>query len=107
MYTNTGKYIKNNLLCLHILITIIISDSLLYHVKADDFNKDLLENFNLMDESDLPLSHPCYTTVREKVPGFFMDEVKGYTMTEFCALRTKSYAYNIYLREDDKTRDKN
>jgi len=40
------------------------------------------------------------------VPGFFSDEVKGHTMTEFCALRAKSYAYNIYAGEEDVVRDK-
>ncbi|KAF0710215.1 Uncharacterized protein FWK35_00029103, partial [Aphis craccivora] len=74
------------------------TDSLVYHLKADDFYKDLLENSNLMDRmdsSDLPPNHPCYTTARKKIPGFFSDEVKGDTMTEFCALRAKSYSYNI------------
>jgi len=69
-----------------------------YHLKADDFYKDLLENSNLMDRmdtSDLPPNHPCYTTARKKIPGFFSDEVKGDTMTEFCVLIAKLYAYNI------------
>lgn len=55
-----------------------------------------------LDTSDLPRDHPCYTTARKKVPGFFSDEIQGDTMTEFCALRAKSYAFNIYAGENDK-----
>jgi hypothetical protein len=59
-----------------------------------------------LDTADLSPIDPCYTTARKKVPGFFSDELKGHTMTEFCALRAKSYAYNIYAGEDDAVRDK-
>jgi len=43
--------------------------------------------------------------VRKKVPGFFSDETKGHIMTEFCALRAKSYAFNIYVEEEDNEKD--
>jgi len=33
---------------------------------------------------------------RKKSPGFFSDEVDGNIITEFCALRAKSYAFNVY-----------
>ncbi|KAF0696182.1 Uncharacterized protein FWK35_00028704 [Aphis craccivora] len=85
------------------------TDSLVYLIKTEDFYKDLIENPNLIDRlgtADLPPIHPCYTTARKKVPGFFSDELKGHMMTEFCALRAKSYAYNIYAGEDDAVRDK-
>ncbi|XP_050059779.1 uncharacterized protein LOC126551070 [Aphis gossypii] len=84
------------------------TDSLVYHINTDDFYKDLIENPNLMDRldtADLPPIHPCYTTARKKVPGFFSDEAKGHIMTEFCALRAKSYAYNIYTGEEDVVRE--
>ncbi|XP_050063772.1 uncharacterized protein LOC126552813 isoform X2 [Aphis gossypii] len=79
-----------------------------YHINTDDFYKDLIENTNLMDRldtADLPPIHPCYTTARKKVPGFFSDEAKGHIMTEFCALRAKSYAYNTYTGEEDVVRE--
>ncbi|XP_026821725.1 LOW QUALITY PROTEIN: uncharacterized protein LOC113560165 [Rhopalosiphum maidis] len=75
-------------------------DSLVYQIMTVDFYEDLLENPNLMnrlDTTDLPPTHPCYTTAKKKVPGFFSDELKGHTMTEFCALRAKSYVFNIYM----------
>jgi hypothetical protein len=48
-----------------------------------------------MDTSNLPKDHPCYISERKKIPGLFSDETDGKTMTEFVALRAKSYAYNI------------
>jgi len=84
-------------------IIIVIIDSLVYHIKTNDFYKDLASNSILLDRldtADLPQDHPCYTNARKKVPGFFSDEAKGEIMTEFVALRAKSYAYNIYAEGD-------
>lgn len=75
---------------------------------TDDFYKDLLENPELMDRldtADLPPDHPCFTTLRKKVPGFFSDKVGGNIITEFCALRAKSYAFNIYAWVDNEGKD--
>jgi len=46
-----------------------------------------------MDTSNLPEDHPCFVSERKKIPGLFSDETDGLIMTEFCALRAKSYAY--------------
>ncbi|XP_050064362.1 uncharacterized protein LOC126548868 [Aphis gossypii] len=73
---------------------------------TDDFYSDLLENPNLMDRldtADLPSNHPCYTTARKKVLGFFSDESKGDIISEFCALRAKSYAYKIHSSNTSDT----
>ena len=48
-----------------------------------------------MDTSSLPHDHPCYTSARKKVPGLFSDETDGRLISEFCALKAKSYAYII------------
>ncbi|KAL4103924.1 hypothetical protein QTP88_019241 [Uroleucon formosanum] len=88
------------------------TDSLIYYIKTDDFYTDLIKNPNLLDRMDtanLPRDHPCYIANRKKVPGFFSDETDGHTMTEFCALRAKSYAYKIIGKDergDDKTHEK-
>jgi len=58
-----------------------------------------------MDTANLPSAHPCYVADRKKSPGFFSDEVDGNIVTEFCALRAKSYAFNIYVEEGDKEKD--
>ncbi|XP_025201832.1 uncharacterized protein LOC112599229 [Melanaphis sacchari] len=73
-------------------------NSLVYRVSTDDFYQDLLNNPLLssrMDRSNLPLNHPCYDNIQKKVPGLFKNETAGRTMTEFIALRAKSYAYKI------------
>jgi len=49
-----------------------------------------------MDTANLPSDHPCYIADRKKEPGLFSDEVDGNVVTEFCALRAKSYAFNVY-----------
>ncbi|KNE87976.1 hypothetical protein PSTG_18630, partial [Puccinia striiformis f. sp. tritici PST-78] len=83
--------------------------SLVYLIETEDFYDDVRNNpilLDRLDTSDLHPNHPCHTTLRKKVPGFFSDETKGYIMTEFCALRAKSYAYNIYAGEEDEQKDK-
>jgi len=67
-------------------------------VKTDDFYVDLLTSPDLLDRMDtanLPRDHPCFIAEREKIPGLFSDETNGKTITEFVALRAKSYAYSI------------
>jgi hypothetical protein len=69
-----------------------------YHVLTDDFYDDLVNNSNLldrMDTSNLSQDHPCYIAERKKILGLFSDETEGQVMTEFCALRAKSYVYKI------------
>ncbi|KAL4099018.1 hypothetical protein QTP88_023519 [Uroleucon formosanum] len=83
------------------------TDSLIYHIKTDDFYKDLKSNANLldrMDTSDLPRDHPCYIAERKKIPGLFSDETKGQPIIEFIALRAKSYAYILNNKEKIKAK---
>lgn len=83
-------------------------DSLVYHIRTDDFYKDLLENAILLDRMDtanLPEHHPCYISERKKIPGLFSDETNGKTMIEFIALRAKSYAYDIEGKEKIKAKE--
>jgi len=72
------------------------TDSLIYFIHTEDYYKDLKNSFDLfsrMDTSNLPRDHPCYDASKKKVPGYFSDETNGRTMSEFIALRAKSYAY--------------
>ncbi|KAF0721301.1 Uncharacterized protein FWK35_00023996, partial [Aphis craccivora] len=76
-----------------------------YHINTDDFYKDLAANNSLLDHMDtanLPHNHPCYVRERKKSPGYFSDEVDGNAITEFCALRAKSYAFNVYTGPEDR-----
>ncbi|XP_015374992.1 PREDICTED: uncharacterized protein LOC107169684 [Diuraphis noxia] len=55
-----------------------------------------------MDIANLPSDHPCYIAERKKEPGLFSDEVDSNIITEFCALRAKSYAFNAYTGPEDR-----
>ncbi|XP_050062454.1 uncharacterized protein LOC126552021 [Aphis gossypii] len=81
------------------------TDSLVYHIDTENFYVDLAVNRNLLDRMDtanLPNDHPCYVAERKKSPGYFSDEVDGNVITEFCALRAKSYAFNVYAGAEDR-----
>ena len=78
------------------------TDSLVVHIKTDDFYKDIASdverlldtsNYNKKDNRPLPIGK------NKKVIGMFKDEIGGKIMTEFCALRAKSYAFKL----DDDT----
>ena len=78
------------------------TDSLVIHIKTDDFYKDIANdverlfdtsNYNKKDNRPLPIGK------NKKVIGMFKDEIGGKIMTEFCALRAKSYAFKL----DDDT----
>lgn len=48
-----------------------------------------------LDTSNFPPEHPCYSTVRKKVPSVFTDETGAKTIRELVALHSKSYGYNL------------
>lgn len=71
--------------------------------KTADFYADLLNKPDLLkrlDTSNLPIDHPCYCIDRKKLPGTFTDETEGKVISEFIALRAKSYAYKVVGQED-------
>ena len=76
--------------------------SLVMHIKTDDFYKDIANDvkrlfdtlkYNKKDNRPLPIGK------NKKVIGMFKDETNGKIMTEFCALRAKTYAFKL----DDDT----
>ena len=78
------------------------TDSLVIHIKTDDLYNDIANdierlfdtsNYNKKDNRPLPIGK------NKKVIGMFKDEIGGKIMTEFCALRAKSYAFKL----DDDT----
>ena len=81
------------------------TDSFVMLIKTEDFYKDIsidvdrwfdTSNFNKND------NRPLETGKNKKILGKFKDELGGKIMTEFCALRTKAYAYKL----DDDTEKK-
>ena len=78
------------------------TDSFVIHIKTDDFYKDIsndverlfdTSNYNKKDNRPLPIGK------NKKVIGMFKDEIGGKIMTEFCALRAKTYTFKL----DDDT----
>ena len=81
------------------------TDSLVIHTKTEDFYKDIgsdvekwfdTSNYNKKDDRPLPIGK------NKKVIGMCKDELGGKIMTEFCALKAKTYAYKL----DDDTEHK-
>ena len=81
------------------------TDSLVIHIKTDDFYKDIsndvkrlidTSNYDKRDNRTLPIAK------NKNVVGPFKDELGGKIMTEFCALRAKTYAFKL----DDDTEHK-
>ena len=81
------------------------TDSLVIHIKTDDFYKDISNDVEtLFDTSNYNKkdNRPLSIGKNKKVIGMFKDHIGGKIMTEFCALRAKTYAYKL----DDDTEHK-
>eukprot|EP01047_Picozoa_sp_COSAG01_P060395 COSAG01_NODE_7397_length_3224_cov_1.757120_2_plen_183_part_00 len=71
------------------------TDSLCYHIRCDDFYKDMMQDRHLYDLSNYPADSPCYDPVNKKVLGKFKDECEGTPVLEFVGLRPKMYSLKI------------
>ena len=72
------------------------TDSFIIYIKTEDFFEDIFNdvkkwfdtsNYNKNDKRSLPIG------VNKKVSGLFKDELEGKIITEFVALRPKTYSY--------------
>ena len=82
------------------------TDSFVIYIETEDFYKDIAgeverwfdtSNYDENDKRPLPIGK------NKKIPGLFKDELDGKIMTEFVALRAKTYAY---LMEDNNEHKK-
>ena len=78
------------------------SDSFIMHIKTEDFYKDN-DVEKRFDTSDYRVKRPLPTGNNKKVIGLMKDGLVGKIMTEFVALRSKTYSYLM----DDGSSDKN
>ena len=70
------------------------TDSFVVNIKTKDFYKDIAENVKeRFDTSNYIYDRPLPTEVNKKVIGLMKDELGGDIITEFVALRPKSYSY--------------
>ena len=74
------------------------TDSFVLNVRKKDFYKDISEDVkDRFDTSNFYCDRPLPIDVNKKVVGLMKDELGGSIITEFVALRPKSYSY----RTDD------
>ena len=74
--------------------------SFIIHIKTEDFYKDIANDVERrFDTSNYEVNRPLPIEKNKKVIGLMKDELGGKIMTEFVALRPKTYSY---LRDDCK-----
>ena len=82
------KYADNVKLCY------MDADSFIIHIKTEDFCKDIAHDVEKrFDTSYYEVNRPLPTGNNKKVIGLMRDELEGKIMTEFVALRSKTYSY--------------
>ena len=70
------------------------TDSSIMNIKTKDFHKDISGDVdNRFDTSNYEVKRPLLTGKNKKVIGLMKDELGGETITEFIALRPKTYSY--------------
>ena len=75
-------------------------DSFVMHIKTNDFYKDISHDVdNRFDTSNYKVKRPLPIGKNKKVIGLMKDELGGEIITEFIALRPKTY---FYLTDNDK-----
>ena len=88
------KYSNNVKLCY------MDTDSCIMHIKTEYFYKDVVTDIEKrFDTSNYEVNRPLATGKNKKVIGLMKDELGGKIMTEFVALRPKTYSY---LKDDYK-----
>ena len=76
------------------------TDSFVMHIKTNDFYKDISDDVdNRFDTSNYEVKRPLPIGKNKKVIGLMKDELGGEIITEFIALRPKTYSY---LTDNDK-----
>ena len=82
------------------------TDSFIIQVKAEDFYKDIANDVEKrFDKSNYEVDRPLPTGKNKKVIGLMKDESGGKVITEFVALRPKTYSYlTDDCKEDEKAK---
>ena len=78
------------------------TDSLVYHIKTEDFYSDIAEDVKArFHTSRFTEPRPLPMGLSKKVIGLMKNELGGKIMTVFIALRPKSYAYRKLDNKED------
>ena len=76
------------------------TDSFIIQIETEDFYKDIADDVKKRyDTSNYEVDRPLPKGMNKKVIGLMKDELGGKNITEFVALRPKTYSY---LTDDDK-----
>ena len=79
------------------------TDSFIMHIKTDDFYKDIADDAEKrFDASNYEVNRLLPAGKNKKVIGLMKDELRGKIMTEFVALRPKTYSHLTDDCEEDK-----
>ena len=82
------KYQSNTKLCY------MDTGSFVIHIKTEDFYKDIADDVKKRyDTSNYEVDRPLPKGMNKKVIGLMKDELGGKIITEFVALRPKTYSY--------------
>ena len=80
------------------------TDSFIMQIKTEDFYEDIANDVEKrFDTSNYEVNRPLPEEKNKKVLKLMKDELGGEIMTEFVALRPKTYSY---LMDDDKNKKK-
>ena len=70
------------------------TDSFIIHIKNKDFDEDIADNVEKrIDTSNYEFNRPLPTRKNKKMIGLMKDELGGKIMTEFVAVRPKTYSH--------------
>ena len=79
------------------------TDKFIMHIKTQDFYKDIADDVEkIFNTSNYEVDRPLPTGKNKTVIGLMKDELGGKIMTEFVALRPKTYSYLTDDCEEDK-----
>ena len=79
------------------------TDSFIMNIKTEDFYKDIANDVEKrFDTSNYEVDRPLLTGKNKKVIGLMKDELGGRVITEFVALRPKTYSYLTDDFKEDK-----
>ena len=79
------------------------TDSFIMHIKTEDFYKDIADDVEKrFDASNYEVDRPLPKGKYKKVIGLLKDELGGKIMTEFVALRPKTYSY--FMDDDSEAK---
>ena len=71
----------------------MFTDSFIIHIKTEDLYKDIADVKNTYDISNYKFNGPLPKGMNKGVKGLMKDELEGKFITEFAALRPKTYCY--------------